>query len=325
MTGRNEADGERGPEELREEVRASLSGRQKELSPKFFYDARGSELFEEITRLPEYYLTRTERSLLERHVPAWVAEHRPGTLVELGAGSARKSEIILRAMGRKDANRRYVPVDVSGDFLEAAARRLEEEHPGLRVSPVVADITDPLELPSDLPGPILFALLGSTLGNFPDEAATSLLDHLVAEMAPDDLFLMGADLRASESKPVELLEAAYNDAQGVTADFNRNALRVLNRRLGADFDPGAFEHRAFYDAERGQMEMHLVSLRDQVIRIPGLDPISLREGETIRTEVSAKYDRPTVEELFRGVGLEVARWVEDPRSRYALVLGRLER
>lgn len=310
---------------LRKEVASTLTRDQREISSRFFYDARGSELFERITRLPEYYLTRTERGLLEEWAPAWVERHEPRTLVELGAGSARKTEIILRAMDREGQDRRFVPVDVSGEFLRATARRLERDHPGLRVSPLVADMTEPLDLPADLPAPALFALLGSTLGNFSDDQAVDLLGHVTAEMHAGDVFLLGADLRASDTKPVTVLEDAYNDGQGLTAEFNRNALEVLNRRLGTDFDPTSFEHRAFYDQAKGRVEMHLVSTREQVIAIPGEDPVALAEGETIRTEISAKYDRPTLERLFARVDMEVAEWTEDPRGRYALVLGRKAR
>lgn len=312
------------PEAVRGEIASSLGGSRKEISSKFFYDARGSELFERITRLPEYYLTRTERGLLERRAPGWVDRYGPRTLVELGAGSARKSEIVLRAMDREGGSRRFVPVDVSGEFLKATARRLEREHPGLRVTPVVADITEPLELPADLPAPAMFALLGSTLGNFPDDAGSELLGHVTREMAGADVFLLGVDLRASERKPVELLERAYDDAQGVTAEFNRNALRVLNRRAGTDFDPEAFAHRAHYDAEEGRIEMELVSLRNQDVTIPGREPVHLVEGEAIRTEISAKYDREGVEALFGGVGLHVQEWIEDPDGLYAMAIGRLK-
>lgn len=307
-------------EALRGELASSLAGPEREISSRFFYDARGSELFERITRLPEYYLTRTERGLLERHAPDWVGRHGFRSFVELGAGSARKSEIILRAMDREEGRRRYVPVDVSGEFLRATARRLERDHPGLRVTPVVADMTDPLELPSDLPGPRLFALLGSTLGNFPGEDGVALLSRVTLAMAPVDVFLLGVDLRASPRKPVALLESAYDDPQGVTAEFNRNALRVLNRRAGTDFEPEAYAHRAHYDSTEGRIEMHLVSLRDQVVTIPGREPIRLAEGEAIRTEISVKYDRPGVEGLFARVGLTVEEWAEDPGGAYSLVL-----
>ncbi|HEX7941381.1 MAG TPA: L-histidine N(alpha)-methyltransferase, partial [Gemmatimonadaceae bacterium] len=237
------------------DVRHGLSRPQKELPPKYFYDHRGSELFEEITRLPEYYLTRTERQMLAALAPGLIASMRPRTLVELGAGSAEKTRILLDAMCRAaDVRHTYVPVDVSAEFLEATAARLREAYPPLEVAPVVADISTDLLLPA-LRHPVLHVFLGSTIGNFDQPSAVRLLRRIRAAMRDGDRLLLGADLR----KPVGRIEAAYNDARGVTAEFNRNVLRVLNREIGADFDVDAFRHRAFYDRERHRIEMHLVA------------------------------------------------------------------
>lgn len=299
------------------EVRDGLARPQKELPPKYFYDARGSELFEEITRLPEYYLTRAERALLERWMPAWTAGLRPRTLVELGAGSAVKTRVVLEAMAaaRPVAELAYVPVDVSASFLREMADGLRAESPGLSVLPVVADMTEPFALPAGLAAPTLHAFLGSTIGNFADEDATRLLATIRARMGTGDRLLLGVDLR----KDVARIEAAYNDGAGVTAEFNRNMLRVLNHETGADFRVERFDHRAFYDGERHRIEMHLVSRAAQTVTIPGIGAVSFAAGESIRTEVSCKHDRESVEAMFAAAGLAVERWETD--GLFAIALG----
>jgi L-histidine N-alpha-methyltransferase len=304
-----------------EDVLRGLALPQPELSPKYFYDTRGSELFEEITRTEEYYPTRMERGLLEQWMPRWVQTLEPAALVELGAGSAEKSRIVLDAMADHGTGNLYVPVDVSGEFLHDTADRLRQEYDGLEVVPEVADITEPLSLSRDLPKPAWFALLGSTIGNFADEHATELLGRVADRLRPTDRFLLGADLRPGPGKSVARLEEAYNDAAGVTAEFNLNVLRVLNRDLGADFDLEAFRHHAFYDADEGRVEMHLVAESDQVVRFPGAEALRIPEGTSIRTEISCKYDRAEVDRLFGEAGMEVDRWVEDPDGYFALVLG----
>jgi L-histidine N-alpha-methyltransferase len=299
------------------EVAEGLAAPQKELPPKYFYDHRGSELFEEITRLPEYYPTRTERGILEAWMPRLVAGLGTRTLVELGAGSAEKSRVILDAMRAAGTADLYVPIDVSATFLSRTAARLRREYPGLTVEPAVADISEELNLPRRMRRPALFAFLGSTIGNFYPAAATRLLRRVRAAMEPGDRFLMGADLR----KDVARIEAAYNDSEGVTAEFNRNMLRVLNHELGADFDPQAFAHRAFYEPLAHRIEMHLVSLRPQQVRIPGIGPVSFAQGETLRTEISCKHDRASVAALFQPAGLRVESWRTDPDGLFALVVG----
>lgn len=295
-------------------------GEQRELPPKYFYDHHGSVLFEEITRLPEYYLTRTERAMLTARAPALMAALRPGALVELGAGSADKTRIILDAMRHVRSDITYVPVDVSAGFLDETARRLRHEYPGLRVVPVVADISEHVRVPRGvartLPQPVLYAFLGSTIGNFYDAAAARLLGDVRAGMAPDDRLLLGADL----VKDVHVIEAAYNDAAGVTAAFNRNMLRVLNHELDANFDPDAFAHRAFFDARAGRIEMHLVASRPQWVTVPGVGSIAFRRGESIRTEISNKYDRARLTTILAAAGLGVAAWETDDAGGYALVL-----
>lgn len=297
-----------------EEIRRGLSRPQKELPPKYFYDQRGSELFERITRLPEYYLTRTERELLQDWMPRWMADIRPATLLELGAGAAQKSRIVLDAMVSAGAASVYLPVDISADFLEEAANGLAEEYPELRIEPLVADISAELPIPDGLPPPRVFAFLGSTIGNFTPDAAVELLERVAAAMDEEDHFLLGVDLR----KDPAVIEAAYDDIGGVTAEFNLNMLRVLNREMGADFDPGAFRHRAFYDRSLHRIEMHLVSERDQRVYIPRAGTFSLSAGESIRTEISCKHDRESVGELVERAGMRLVGWETDPDRLYAL-------
>ncbi|HEX6107663.1 MAG TPA: L-histidine N(alpha)-methyltransferase [Gemmatimonadales bacterium] len=299
------------------EVAEGLAALQKELSPKYFYDHRGSELFEESTRLPEYYPTRAERAILQAWMPGLVARLGTRTLVELGAGSAEKTRVILDAMRAAGTAELYVPIDVSATFLSRTAARLRREYPGLAVEPAVADIGEELALPRRLAHPVLFAFLGSTIGNFYPGAAIRLLRRVRAAMGPGDRFLLGADLR----KDVALIEAAYNDSRGVTAQFNRNMLLVLNRELGADFDPEEFEHRAFYDPVAHRIEMHLVSVRPQLVRIPGVGVISFERGESLRTEISCKHDRESVATLFHSAGLRVESWRTDPDGLFALAVG----
>jgi L-histidine Nalpha-methyltransferase len=308
---------QRGNPRMLAEVAEGLALRQKELPPKYFYDQRGSELFEAITRLPEYYQTRTERALLEGWMPELIARLGTRTLVELGAGNAEKSRVILDAMRGAGTAELYVPIDVSATFLAQTAEQLRREYPRLLVEPTVADIGEELRLPRRVPGPALVAFIGGTIGNFYPAAATRLLTGVRAAMGPADRFLMGVDLR----KDVARIEAAYNDAQGVTAEFNRNMLRVLNHELGADFDPGGFEHRAFYDRASYRIEMHLVSTRPQQVTIPGLGVIGFDRGETLRTEISAKHDESSVAELFRSAGLAVEAWRTDADRLFALVVG----
>jgi L-histidine N-alpha-methyltransferase len=299
------------------EVAAGLSAPQKELSPKYFYDHRGSELFEEITRLPEYYPTRTERALLAAWMPTLIPQLGTRALVELGAGNAEKSRFIISAMQAAGTASRYVPIDVSASFLNQTAAQLRREYPGLVVEPVVADIAEEFERPRGLPDPTLYAFLGSTIGNFYPPAAIRLLSRVRQAMEENDRFLLGVDLR----KDVSRIEAAYNDSQGVTAEFNRNMLLVLNHELGANFDPAAFEHLAFYEKATHRIEMHLVSTLDHEVLVPGIGLVPFAKGESIRTEISCKHDRASVAELFLAAGLRIETWRPDPEDLFALVVG----
>jgi L-histidine N-alpha-methyltransferase len=302
------------------EVAAGLSAPQKELPPKYFYDHRGSELFEEITRLPEYYPTRTERALLEAWMPVLIPQLGTRALVELGAGSAEKSRIILSAMRSAGTADLYVPIDVSASFLNQTAALLRHEYPGLSVEPAVADIAEELDRPRRLPHPALYAFLGGTIGNFYPPAAIRLLSRVRAAMSPDDRFLLGVDLR----KSVGRIEAAYNDSQGVTAEFNRNMLLVLNHELGSNFDATAFEHCAFYEPTNHRIEMHLVSTLEHEVGVPGIGSVHFAKGESIRTEISCKHDRASVAELFEASGLRIETWRPDPEALFALVVGAAE-
>jgi L-histidine Nalpha-methyltransferase len=299
------------------EVAAGLSAPQKELPPKYFYDHRGSELFQEITRLPEYYPTRTERSILATWMPMLIPELGTRALVELGAGSAEKSRIIISAMQAAGTANWYVPIDVSASFLNLTAVQLRREYPGLAVEPVVGDISEELERPRGLPHPALYAFLGGTIGNFYPPAAIRLLSRVRQAMERNDRLLLGVDLR----KDVSRIEAAYNDSQGVTAEFNRNMLLVLNHELGANFDPAVFEHRAFYEKVTHRIEMHLVSTLEHEVRVPGIGLVPFAEGESIRTEISCKHDRASVAELFLAAGLRIETWRPDPEDLFALVVG----
>ena len=301
------------------DVREGLTSTPKQLSPKYFYDERGSELFEEITQLPEYYLTRAERLLLEKKIPKIVASVRPCSLVELGAGSATKTRIILDAMRERGCAECYVPIDVSKEFLEVTALQLQADYSDVRITPVVSDITEPFALPP-VASPTLVVFLGSTIGNFPRAQAVPLLSHIAAAMGPSDRFLLGADL----VKDPEIINRAYNDSQGVTAAFNLNLLERLNRELEADFPVRDFEHRAFYSSEHRRIEMHLVARKAHTVVIPGIGEISFREGESIRTELSYKYDRATLEDILAASGLLMEKWMPADDGSFALTLARAE-
>jgi L-histidine Nalpha-methyltransferase len=296
------------------DVREGLMRRPRELSPKYFYDERGSRLFEEITQLPEYYLTRAERDILVARASEIVELTGARTLVELGAGSAAKTRILLAAMHERSEHVTYVPIDVSEEFLDQTRDALERELPWLDVEPVAADMSDAIDVPSGVDTPVLFAFLGSTIGNFDAPSAIALLRRIAGHLRPADHLLLGTDLR----KDPRILNAAYNDAAGVTAEFNRNMLRVLNTELGADFDPDAFAHRAFYNEAWHRIEMHLDAIGMQTIHIPCLPTITLADGEGIRTELSYKYDRAAVDALAMAASLSVSRWFVDAESRFAL-------
>ncbi|WP_284574489.1 L-histidine N(alpha)-methyltransferase [Streptomyces sp. 2P-4] len=298
---------------LRADVLHGLAQSPKALPPKWFYDARGSALFEEITRLPEYYPTRAEAEILRERAAEIADASGARTLVELGSGSSEKTRHLIGAMPALEA---YVPVDVSESALEGAARTLLDEHPGLRVHALVADFTKPLRLPES-PGPRLVAFLGGTIGNLLPAERARFLASVRAVLEPGDALLMGTDLVKGE----DVLVAAYDDAQGVTAEFNRNVLAVVNRELDADFPLGEFEHVAVWNREEEWVEMRLRARSDLVVKVRSLDMlVPFAAGEEILTEVSAKFRREGVRRELTAAGLEPARWWTDAGGRFALSL-----
>lgn len=298
---------------LRADVLHGLTRTPKTLPPKWFYDAYGSELFEKITELPEYYPTRAEREILIRRAPEIAATTGARTLVELGSGSSEKTRYLLDALPGLHT---YVPVDVSESALTQAGHALIEEHPGLDVHALIADFTGGLALPGT-PGPRLVAFLGGTIGNLLPTERAAFLASVRALLSPGDALLLGTDLVKDES----VLVAAYDDAAGVTAEFNKNVLAVVNRELGADFDPDTFDHVALWDTEQEWIEMRLRSRTAQTVKIPALDlAIDFADGEELRTEVSAKFREEGVRDELAVAGLELTHWWTDEEGRFALSL-----
>jgi L-histidine N-alpha-methyltransferase len=298
------------------DVREGLSARPRSLPSKYFYDERGSHLFAEITTLPEYYPTRAERALLGRCAQEIVAISNPVTLVELGAGSADKTRILLDEMLRVSRTRvTYIPVDVSADFLADSATQLRAEYPSLHTVPLVADFSAHFSLP-DHAAPALHAFLGSTIGNFTPDDAVVLLASARERMADKDYFLLGVDLR----KDARVIERAYNDSKGVTAQFNRNILKVVNDCLGADFDVSSFDHRAVYNDTEHRVEMRLFARGEQHVKIPGVGEFIFANGDTILTELSYKYDRDLATDLLSRSELRLREWFTDTDGLFALAL-----
>jgi len=303
------------------EVRAGLCAYPKELSPKYFYDERGSVLFEQITELPEYYPTRAERQILvERSPEILEVAGRPGTLVELGSGSAAKTRHLLDAMREAGSLDTYVPVDISEEITHQTAASLVDEYPGLTVRGLVCDFERDLERIPNGGAARLVAFLGGTIGNLYPLERQAFLERIGALLGPDDHLLLGTDLIKDPGR----LEAAYDDAAGVTAEFNKNVLAVLNRQLGADFELDSFQHVARFDGEAERMDIRLRSLADQEVRIDGLDlDVSFAAGEEMRTEISTKFTRERLEAVYAGSGMEMRGWFTDPAGDYALSLAAL--
>lgn len=298
---------------LRADVLNGLTGTPKTLPPKWFYDAHGSELFEQITELPEYYPTRAEREILIARSGEIAAATHARTLIELGSGSSEKTRYLLD--GLTDLHT-YVPVDVSESALTQAGQALVAERPGLQVHALIADFTASVTLP-DTPGPRLIAFLGGTIGNLLPVERAAFLASIRSLLSPGDALLLGTDLVKDE----KVLVRAYDDAAGVTAAFNKNVLAVVNRELGADFDPGAFDHVALWDTANEWIEMRLRSRTAQSVKIPALDlAVDFDEGEELRTEISAKFRRDGVRAELSAAGLELAHWWTDAEGRFALSL-----
>ena len=307
---------------LAEDVLDGLTRPLKELPPKHFYDARGSELFDAICELPEYYPTRTERAILTERAEEIAELTGASELVELGSGSADKTRVLLTAMSEAGALRRYVPIDVSETALRASAERLIEEYPGLAVHGLVGDFERHLHRLPDPEGARLMCFLGGTIGNFTPGTRRRFLRSLSKRLGADGHLLLGVDL----VKDPRVIEAAYDDSAGVTAEFNRNVLHVVNRELGADFDPAAFDHVAFYDTEREWIEMRLRARSPQVVHIAALDlRVTFAAREELRTEISAKFTHERVERDLMAAGMELAAWFTDPDSRFAVAIARIAR
>ena len=304
---------------LRADARSGLTATPKSLPPKWFYDATGSELFEKITALPEYYPTRAEREILQAEAGQIAAASRAASLVELGSGSSEKTRLLIDALRTAGTLQRYVPVDVSEQALLAAASALFSDYPGLEVDGVVSDFDDYLDLGAggDRDGPRLVAFLGSTIGNLLPAERASFLTRIRSGLSAGDTLLLGTDL----AKDPAVLVAAYNDEAGVTAAFNKNVLAVLNHELGADFDLDNFEHVARWDPDQEWIEMRLRTVGAQTVRVPAIDlTISFADGEEMRTEISAKFRREGVAAELTAAGFRQQHWWTDRQQRFGLSL-----
>jgi L-histidine N-alpha-methyltransferase len=308
-------------EELRADVRAGLTATPKTLPPKYFYDERGSMLFDEITRLPEYYPTRAETSILRRRAAEIAELSRCESLVELGSGTSTKTGLLLRALLDRGTLREFIPLDVDSAVLAEAAQMLGAQYPGLRLAPFVGDFEHDLHaVPPG--GRRMIAFLGSTIGNLEPAARTSLLAEVASTLGADDTFLLGTDL----VKDVGRLVRAYDDAAGVTAEFNRNVLYVVNRELGADFKPSCFRHVALWDPENEWIEMRLRAVGDQQVTISDLAlTVDFAAGEDLRTEISAKFRADGVRAELAAAGLQTVRFWTDQDGDFGLTLARLAR
>lgn len=309
-----------GPDDLTAamaaDVRAGLTATPKTLPPKYFYDARGSDLFDQITRLPEYYPTRTETAILRAHGADIAALTRAETLTELGSGTSEKTRLLLRALADAGSLRRFVPLDVDATVLSRAGASIADAFPGIQVEPVVGDFERHLDKLPRHPHRLL-VFLGSTIGNLEPPARTRFLATVRASLSSGDAFLLGVDL----VKDTRRLVSAYDDQQGVTATFNKNILAVLDRELDADFDLDAFDHRTIWNHRAEWIEMHLVSRTDHVVHIPTLDlRVSFDAGETLRTEISAKFRRDGIEAELAEAGLRATHWWTDPMGDFGLSL-----
>ena len=306
------------PDTLGNIVKAGLLANPRTLPSKLFYDERGSTLFEQICELPEYYQTRTEHQLLITWADEIVEISGAEELVELGSGAATKTRVLLDAMAQADQLRYFVPFDVDETIVRRVSEELVKEYPGLQIHGVAGDFLVHLEhIPEG--GKRLVVILGGTIGNLPAIAADDFLTSVNTEMASGDFFLLGVQLITDPSR----LEAAYNDQQGITAKFNKNILRVLQTQLGAQCEPDNFDHVARYNPDAHRIEMWLRSAQDQTIDIPSLAlSVPLKKGEEIRTELSAKFDRPLAENLLIASGFELVKWYTDSEQLISLALAR---
>jgi L-histidine N-alpha-methyltransferase len=311
---------------LANDVLDGLTKPFKELAPKHFYDARGSELFAQICEQPEYYPTRTELAILQQRAGEIVDDTAAGELVELGAGASDKARVLLDAMRHAGRLRRYIPLDVSESVVENAARTLATDYPGLQVHGVVGDFERHLEHvpetetdPNRPGGNRIVALLGGTVGNFPPGTRRAVLGKIAGLLSAEDRLLLGTDL----VKDPHVIEAAYNDSAGVTAEFNRNLLHVVNRELDADFAPDSFAHVAFYDRRHEWVEMRLRATRACSVLVGELDlRVDFAAGEELRTEISAKFTQERVAADLEASGLELEQFYTDDQDLFSLSMAR---
>jgi len=299
-----------------EDVRQGLGGSNKTLPAKYFYDERGSQLFEQICGTPEYYPTRTERALLGQYAESIVTHTGASLVTELGSGSSTKTECLLDA-ATADDGLHYVPIDVCREMLESAAERLLSRYPDLTVTAIAGDYISGLQQVPESRTARLFMFLGGSIGNFERQEAHMFLATVAGRMESGDWFLLGADRVKDEA----VLNAAYNDDQGITAAFNLNMLRVINRRLGANFRLDQFQHYAFFNTEEAQVEMHLRSCKSQTVSIPKLSmDVEFAENETVRTEISRKFTPDTLDELFSSAGMSIKQHYSPSNKYFSLVL-----
>jgi L-histidine N-alpha-methyltransferase len=313
------------------EIRDGLTASPKRLSPWLFYDETGSNLFEEITRLPEYYLTRTERQIFLDNATEIIQRARGDkrlVVVELGAGNASKTGVLLRAALDGQSHVLYQPIDVSPSALEEARESLEMKLPGLTVKPTVANyVTEPLEIERPAAARVLALYIGSSIGNFKPSEARDVLRNLRSQMVEGDALLLGTDLAPSKHKDGATLLAAYDDAAGVTAAFNRNILTRINNDLGSDFDVYGFQHRAIWNAEESRIEMHLEATSRQTVHVPenaacAALTLEFDQCETIHTENSYKFTSASIESLLRDCNFSVEKVFTDAKDLFAVTLAR---
>jgi L-histidine N-alpha-methyltransferase len=302
--------------DIRSDVYEGMTSSKKYIPSKYFYDTRGSRLFDEICTLPEYYPTRTEMSIIQDSASHIIDPFPGGDIVELGSGTNHKIRMIFESAGReKLSGLRYVPVDVSEDALIAASEELLEIYPELDVLGIIADFTRHIEMiPNERPRLLFF--FGSTIGNFQEKARTDFIRAVAGSMKPEDRFITGMDML----KPISALEAAYNDSSGITSQFNKNVLSVINRELNANFDRAHFDHVAFFNREKDRMEMHLRANRRVSVEISDLQlRVNFGKGETIHTEVCRKFSRSMAEGMASEAGMVITQWFSDPREWFSLV------
>ena len=305
--------------EIIQDVQTGLTSVPKMLNPKYFYDEKGSQLFDKITRLPEYYLTRTETSILRNEIEGILNRHKPEAVFEMGSGSATKTRLILDPMNKSRNLKGIGLFDFNEEFLTKSSKSFRDLYPESRVVSIVGDFTKELMLGDFDFTPTLYLFLGSTIGNMSYGESKMFLERVVEKMRREDIFMLGIDL----VKDVSIIRSAYNDSEGVTEEFNRNILKVINARLDADFDPNLFTHEAVYNQEKQRIEMYLKSDVEQEVNLKKIDlKLKLLSDESICTEISRKYTQEKVESLMSSAGMELIEWLTDADSFFAIALAK---